>query len=144
MCCVYDIFGTKLHAKLIDTPLTFLETAHPSKSRNYFSRKLKSYINKIATFYKQVSMLSNALPISYKVTHTSRITKCKEPIQSEKNSFYLLLEMNRMIGESAVFSTLAIMKSKYSSKINVEEEMSSLIPRFEKMCGDQHAHPSHK
>ena len=89
-------------------------------------------------------MPSNALSISYKVTHTSRITKCKEPIQSEKNSFYLLLEMNRMIGESAVFSTLALMKSKYSSKINVEEEMSSLIPRFEKMCGDQQAHPSHK
>jgi len=47
----------------------------------------------------------------------------------------------------AGFSALAVMKSKYRSKIDVEKEMrvavSSLIPRFEKMCGDQQAHPSH-
>ena len=30
-CCVYDNFGTRLHAtKWIDTPLKFLENAHPS------------------------------------------------------------------------------------------------------------------
>jgi hypothetical protein len=47
----------------------------------------------------------------------------------------------------AGFSALAAIKSKYRSKINVEQEMrvavSSLIPRFEKMCGDHQAHPSH-
>jgi len=47
-------------------------------------------------------------------------------------------------GESAGFSALAPMKYKYRSKINVENEISSLIPRFEKMCGNQQAHPSHK
>jgi len=49
-----------------------------------------------------------------------------------------------MIGESAGFSALALTKSKYLSKINVEKETSSLISRFEKMCDDQQAHPSHK
>jgi len=29
-------------------------------------------------------------------------------------------------------------------KINAEKEISSLISRFEKMCGDQQAHLSHK
>jgi hypothetical protein len=40
---------------------------------------------------------------------------------------------------------IAVIKSKYRSKINVEQEMrvavSSLIPRFEKMCGDHQAPP---
>nr|CAH7734517.1 unnamed protein product [Callosobruchus chinensis] len=40
----------------------------------------------------------------------------------------------------AGFSAVAAIKSKYRSKINVEQEMrvavSSLIPRFEKMCAD--------
>ena len=49
---------------------------------------------------------------------------------------------NLMIGGSAGFSTLALMISKCHSKIKVEKEISSLIPRFEKMCGDQQAHPS--
>jgi len=48
--------------------------------------------------------------------------------------------VNIMIGVSASFSALARLKSKYYSKINVEKEIS----RFEKMCGDQQAHPSHK
>lgn len=47
----------------------------------------------------------------------------------------------------AGFSAVAVIKSKYRSKINVEQEMrvavSSLIPRFEKMCADHQAHPSH-
>jgi len=46
------------------------------------------------------------------------------------------------IGESAGFSAIALVKSKYRSKINVEKEIYSLIPGFEKMCGDQQAHPS--
>jgi len=54
--------------------------------------------------------------------------------------------MNFMSGESAGFSALALLKSKYihRSKINVEKEISSLIRRFEKMCGDQQAHTFHK
>src|SRR6218665_285336 len=52
--------------------------------------------------------------------------------------------VNLMTGISA----LAVMKSTglsraYRSKINVEKEISSLIPRFQKMCGDKQAHPSH-
>src|SRR6218665_838810 len=87
MCCVYDSFGTKLHAtKLIDMPLKFLETAHPSavsKSRNYmyFSRKLKEFYQQNCYFYKQASIPSNALPqgSTYNVHCTSKIAKCKEP-----------------------------------------------------------------
>lgn len=48
----------------------------------------------------------------------------------------------------AGFSAVALIKSKYPSKINVEKEMrvivSSLIPRFEKLCSDAQAHPSQK
>jgi len=55
-----------------------------------------------------------------------------------------IIMVNLMIGESAGFSVLALMKPKYRSKVNVEKETSSLIPRFEEMCGDQKAHPSHK
>jgi hypothetical protein len=45
------------------------------------------------------------------------------------------------------FSAVAAIKSKYRAKINVEKEMtrvavSGLIPRFEKVRGDQQAHPS--
>jgi hypothetical protein len=44
----------------------------------------------------------------------------------------------------AGFSAVAVIKSKYRAKINVEREMSvvmsSLIPRFEKIYGDQQAH----
>ncbi|XP_075070632.1 protein FAM200A-like isoform X2 [Mixophyes fleayi] len=44
----------------------------------------------------------------------------------------------------AGFSAVAVIKSKYCSKINVEQEMrvavSKLIPRFEKLCSAQQAH----
>jgi hypothetical protein len=47
----------------------------------------------------------------------------------------------------AGFLAVAVIQSKYRVKINVEKEIrvavSSLIPRFEKMCGDQQAHQSH-
>ena len=42
--------------------------------------------------------------------------------------------VNLMIGETAGFSALALMESKYRLKINVEKEISSLILQFEKMC----------
>jgi hypothetical protein len=47
----------------------------------------------------------------------------------------------------AGFSAVAVIKSEYRAKINVEKELrvavSSSIPQFEKMLGDQQAHPSH-
>ncbi|XP_075042389.1 SCAN domain-containing protein 3-like [Mixophyes fleayi] len=47
----------------------------------------------------------------------------------------------------AGFSAVAVIKSKYRPKINVEQEMrmavSKLIPRFEKLCSAQQAHTSH-
>ena len=113
-----------------------MQTAHPSavsKSRGYFSRKLKELYQQMIPFYKQASIPSNALLASYKIAHIGQL-------------ILLAAEdmVNLMIGESAGFSALALMKSKYRSKNNVEEEISSLDPRFEKMCGDQQAHPSHK
>jgi len=52
--------------------------------------------------------------------------------------------LNLISDESAGFSALALMKSKYRLKIDVEKEISSVIPRFEKMCGNQQAHTFHK
>jgi hypothetical protein len=53
-----------------------LETTNPSevsKSRDYFSRKLKEFNQQKGSFYKQASIPSNALLVSYKVAH--RFTK---------------------------------------------------------------------
>ena len=45
------------------------------------------------------------------------------------------------------FSAVAVIKSKYRSKINVEREMrlaiSKIQPRFEKLCRSKQAHPTH-
>lgn len=45
------------------------------------------------------------------------------------------------------FSAVAVIKSKYRSQINLEKEMrvaiSKLQPRFEKLCSEKQAHPSH-
>ena len=81
---------------------------------------------------------------SYEIAH--RIAKCNEPhTNTEELSLSAAVDMvNLMIGESAGFSTLALMKSKFRSKIHVGKEISSFIPLFEKMCGDQQAHPSQK
>jgi hypothetical protein len=57
-----------------------LETTHPSvvsKSRDYFSRKLKELNQQKSSSYKQASIPINALLASYKVAH--RIVKCKKP-----------------------------------------------------------------
>jgi uracil DNA glycosylase len=57
-----------------------LETTHPSvvsKSRDYFSRKLKELNQQKGSFRKQASTLSNGLLASYNVAH--RIAKCKKP-----------------------------------------------------------------
>jgi len=52
--------------------------------------------------------------------------------------------VNLMIGESIGFSALALVKSKYRSKIIVEKGISNLILRFKKMCGNQQARQSYK
>ena len=48
----------------------------------------------------------------------------------------------------AVFSAVAVIKSKYRSKIDIERDMriaiSSIAPRFNKMCEEQQAHCSHR
>jgi hypothetical protein len=57
-----------------------LETTHPSevsKSRDYFSRKLKELNQQTCSFYKQASIPSNALLSSYKVAH--KIAKHTKP-----------------------------------------------------------------
>jgi len=79
----------------------------------------------------QASIRTNSLLASYKVAH--RIMKCKEPctIAEELNRPAAAVDMvNLMIGEAAGFSALALMKSKYRSKINGEKEISSLISLY--------------
>lgn len=45
------------------------------------------------------------------------------------------------------FSAVAVIKNKYRSKIDIEKEMrvaiSKLEPRFQKLCSEKQAHPSH-
>jgi hypothetical protein len=70
---------------------------------------------------------------SYKRAH--RITKCKKPHTiAEEPILPAAVDMvNIMIGESA---------GKLLSKVPLFNN-TSLIPRFEKMCRDQQAHPFH-
>ena len=73
----------------------------------------------------------------YEIIHViAKYNEPRCPIQSQKEELSLPASIdmvNLMIGESAGYSALALMESKYRSKINVEEDISSLIPRFEKM-----------
>ena len=45
------------------------------------------------------------------------------------------------------FSALAAMKSKYRARLVVEKDLrvalSSMTPRFDKLCANKQAHPSH-
>lgn len=47
----------------------------------------------------------------------------------------------------AGFSALAVIKSRYRSKVNVEKEIrvavSNIVPRFDILCDEKQAHPSH-
>ncbi|KAJ1199130.1 hypothetical protein NDU88_002968 [Pleurodeles waltl] len=47
----------------------------------------------------------------------------------------------------AGFSAVAVIKSKYRAKIHLEKEMrvaiSKITPRFEELCKEKQAHPSH-
>jgi hypothetical protein len=79
-----------------------LETTHPSvvsKSRDYFSRKVKELNQEKGSFYKQASISSSALLACFKVAH--RITKCKKPHAiAEKLIMPAAVNMvNIMIGE---------------------------------------------
>src|SRR6218665_3582940 len=86
---------------------------------------------------------SNALLASYKVAH--RIAKCKEPHTISELIPSIAVDMGSlMIGESAELSALALMKSKYCLKINVEKKTFILIQRIEKKRAENQAHPSHK
>jgi predicted RNase H-like nuclease len=81
-----------------------LETTHPSvvsKSRDYFSRKLKELNQQKGSVYKQASIPSNALLASCKVAH--RIAKCKKPHTiAEELILPAAVDMvNILIGESA-------------------------------------------
>jgi hypothetical protein len=81
-----------------------LETTHPSivsKSRDYFSRKLKELNQQKGSFYKQASIPSNASLASYKVAH--RYAKYKKPHAiAEELILPAAVDMvNIMLGESA-------------------------------------------
>ncbi|KAL4101100.1 hypothetical protein QTP88_012347 [Uroleucon formosanum] len=72
--------------------------------------------------------------------------KDEYPLLSDKAQRILIPFSTSYLCEAG-FSAFAVIKSKYRTKINVEKEMrvavSCLIPRFEKMCSDMQAHPSH-
>ncbi len=72
--------------------------------------------------------------------------KNEYPILSAKAMRVLIPFATSYLCEAG-FSAVAVIKSKYRSKINVEKEMrvavSSFIPRFEQLCSEQQAHPSH-
>jgi hypothetical protein len=81
-----------------------LETLPPSvvsKSRDYYSRKLKQLNQQKGSFSKQASIPSNALLAFYKLTY--RIAKCKKPHSiTEELVLPATVDMvNIMIGESA-------------------------------------------
>ena len=65
---------------------------------------------------------------------------------SEKATKILLPFTTSYLCETG-FSAVAVIKSKYRSKINVEREMrlaiSKIQPRFEKLCRSKQAHPAH-
>jgi hypothetical protein len=68
------------------------------------------------------------------------------PLLSDKAQRILIPFATSYLCEAG-FSAVAVIKSKYRTKIKVEKEMrvavSNLIPRFEKMCSDLEAHSSH-
>lgn len=71
--------------------------------------------------------------------------KDEYPLLSDKTQ-RILIPFSTYLCEAG-FSAVAVIKSKYRTKINVEKEMrvtmSCLIPRFEKMCSDMQARSSH-
>src|SRR6218665_1678334 len=100
----------------------------------------------VLSFLLMYSSSSLSIYVFPNKTNINRTAKCKElhTIAEELILLGAVNISNLMFGESAWFSALALMKSKYRSKINVEKEIPSLIPRFEKMCSNQQAYPFHK
>jgi len=72
--------------------------------------------------------------------------KDEQPFLSHKARRILIPFSTSYLCEAG-FLAVAVIKSKYRTKINVEKEIrvavSSLIPRFEKMCSGLQVHPSH-
>jgi hypothetical protein len=72
--------------------------------------------------------------------------KDEYPLLSDKAQRILIPFSTSYLCEAG-FSAVAVIKSKYRAKINVEKEMrvavSNLILQFETMCSDLQAHPSH-
>src|SRR6218665_1259915 len=100
------------------------------------SRSLPEKVRKRRSpaFPPHYTTASNALLASYKVAH--RIAKCKESHTISELIPSIAVDMgNLIIGESAELSALALMKSKYRLKINVEKKTFILIQRIEKTCG---------
>ena len=72
----------------------------PSKSRDYFARKLRELKAQKGTLFKQASVPNSALLASYKVAY--RVAKCKEPQTIiEELILSTALVVNIMDGESA-------------------------------------------
>jgi hypothetical protein len=109
-----------------------LETTDPSvvsKSRDYFSRKLKELNQQKGSFYKQTSIPSSALLVSYKAAH--RTAKCKKPhIIAEELILPADIDMvNIMIGESV---------GKLLSKVPLSNNtISRIIQHIVKDLSDQ-------
>jgi hypothetical protein len=128
-----------------------LEATHPSvvsKSHDNFSRKLKELNQQKGSFHKQASIPGNALLAFYKVAH--RIAKCKKlDTIAEQLILPAAVDMvNIMITESArkLLSKVPLSNNTISRRLQHTAEdlndkmrvaVSGLIPRFEKICGDQ-------
>jgi len=83
-------------------------------SCDYFTRKLKELYQQKGTFYKQASIPSNALLASYEIYITQNREMQWAPYTiTEELSLPAAVDMvNLMIGESAGFSALALVKSR--------------------------------
>ncbi|KAJ1108889.1 hypothetical protein NDU88_006259 [Pleurodeles waltl] len=64
-----------------------------------------------------------------------------------KISLRVLIPFATSYLREAGFSAVAVIKSKYRAKIHLEKEMrvaiSKITPRFEELCKEKQAHPSH-
>jgi hypothetical protein len=117
-----------------------LETTHPSvvsKSRDYFSRKLKELNQQKGSFYKKASIPSNALLASYKVAH--RIAKCKKPhTVAEELKLPAAVDMaNTMVGGSAgkLLSKVPLSISTISRRIqHITEDLNDQLIENEGGC----------
>jgi hypothetical protein len=124
---------SKLKRRLESTHLSVV-----SKSCGYFSRRLKGLNQQKGSFYKHVSIPSNALLASYKVAH--RIAKCKKPpyIRRRTHSTGCCRYGEHMTGESAreLLSKVPLSNSTVSRRIQhiVEDLSDQLIVKWGCLC----------